>query len=228
MSHRPGPGWRSVRAWDLPVRLFHWLLVVGVLVQWQTGESRALSTHMQAGVALTALVVFRILWGLAGSETARFGQFLKGPGAVIAYLRGRRAHWLGHNPLGGWSVAALLLVLLVQCGLGLIAQDVDGMESGPLSYLVSYDVSEAARIWHHRVFNLLAALIGLHLLAILWYLLSGNNLVSPMIDGRRAVPPGVAEPRPGSPVALAAALAVAGALAAWLWAGGPLPETLTG
>jgi cytochrome b len=229
VSARPGEGWRSVRVWDAPVRIFHWLLVLGVLVQWQTGQSRALDTHMQTGVALTGLLLFRLIWGLLGTQTARFADFLKGPGAILAYLRGRRAHGLGHNPLGGWSVAAMLAVLLAQCALGLVAQDVDGMYSGPLSQFVSYDLSEAARRWHHRLFDLLVGLVALHLLAILWYLLvRGDNLVSPMIDGRREVPAGVAEPARAARVALPVALLVPGALVLWIWAGAPVPEALGG
>lgn len=228
MRRGAGPERRSVRVWDAPTRLFHWLLALLVAAMWVTGEERAISVHTQIGVALFGLVVFRVLWGFVGSETARFARFLKGPSTVWAYLRGRYVHGLGHNPLGGWSVAALLLVLLAQCALGLVAQDVDGMEFGPLSHLVSYETSEAARIWHHRLFDALLILVGLHLLAILWYFLGrGEDLVTPMLNGRTQVPADTPEPRAGSKTAFAGAAVAAVALALWVGAGAPLPAPFT-
>lgn len=219
-----GPA-RIVRVWDLPVRLFHWTLVPLLLAMWWTGEEGELETHARIGTVVLGLLVFRILWGLVGSETARFASFLKGPGAIRAYLAGSRPHHLGHNPLGGWSVAAILLLLLAQTVLGLFAQDIDGMFSGPLNHLVSYETGELARTWHHRLFNLVLALGALHILAITWYLLGrSEDLLLPMITGRKAVPEAVREPARASPLALVVAVALAVALAWWVGAGAPLPE----
>ncbi len=124
--------------WDLPTRIVHWSLVVLLLVSWFTaGEN--MQVHRWSGYAIIGLLVFRLWWGVAGGSTARFTHFLKGPGATLAYMRtlgARRARdGAGHNPLGAWSVLAMLAVMLVQVGLGLFASDLDGLESGPLSHL---------------------------------------------------------------------------------------------
>lgn len=215
-------GLRTVRVWDLPVRLFHWTLLLLLMAMWWTGEQRDIETHSRIGVVVLGLLVFRILWGLFGSETARFRHFLKAPGVVIAYLRGRVPHEVGHNPLGGWSVAVILFTLLIHCTLGLFAQDSDGMESGPLSYLVSYDTADAARVWHNRLFNLILALAVLHITAVFAYLFKGNNLLLPMVTGEKDLPEAVPAPRMGRPALLLLALLVSGALAWWIGRGAPL------
>ena len=141
--------------------------------------------HILLGEVFLGLVVFRVLWGLVGSQTARFSAFLKGPRGVLGYIRGipgpKRP---GHNPIGGWSVVAMLALLAVQIGLGLIAQDIDALKSGPLSHLVSYETSDAAREWHHLLFNGILVLVALHICAILFYLfVKRDNLDA--ADGQR-------------------------------------------
>ncbi len=217
---------RTVRVWDLPVRLFHWTLVPLLLAMWWTGENRDIALHSCLGVVMVALLLFRLLWGIFGSETARFRQFLHRPRTVLAYLAGRLPHHVGHNPLGGWSVAVLLLLLVAQASCGLFAHDVDGMESGPLSHLVSYETADLARIWHHRIFNLILAMAALHVLAIAWYFVArSEDLLGPMLSGRKAVPEDVAAPRFASPLAALAAAAVAAGIAWWIGAGAPLPHS---
>lgn len=215
---------KPVRVWDLPVRLFHWLLLLLLMAMWLTGEQREIETHTRIGVAVLGLVVFRILWGFLGSETARFRHFVKSPAAVLGYLGGRVPHRIGHNPLGGWSVALILLTLLAQCTLGLFAHDVDGMESGPLSYLVSYDTADLARIWHNRLFNLVLALAAIHITAVFTYLfVKGDNILLPMVTGERDLPEPVHQPAAGSPLWLAVSIGAAVFLAWWIGAGAPLP-----
>ncbi len=178
-----------IRIWDAPVRLFHWTIVVLVGVLWWSGEERLFDWHRLAGYTLLALVLFRVIWGLVGSQTARFSSFVRGPGTVAAYVRGsmfRRgaAPHAGHNPLGGWSVIVLLALLALQVGLGLFAVDVDGMESGPFSYLVEFDTGRFAAETHELVFNLLLAVIALHVMAMVFYrVVRGENLVAAMITG---------------------------------------------
>jgi len=179
--------------WDLPTRLFHWLLALLIGIAWWTAENGVLVWHRRAGYCVLALLLFRVLWGFAGSTTARFAHFVRGPRAVVAYLRElpRRAPRavIGHNPLGGWSVVAMLLALLTQVTLGLFAVDVDGIESGPLSYLVDFDTGRTAAQLHHVVFNALLALIGLHVIAVLFYLFyKRDNLLGAMIRGHRHLP----------------------------------------
>jgi cytochrome b len=179
----------TVRVWDPFVRVFHWSLLTLFGAAWWSGENHDMERHRQAGYAILALLLFRVFWGFAGSRTARFAQFLNGPSAIRAYLH--RAlddePTDGHNPLGGWSVAALLLVLLAITAAGLFAVDVDGFESGPLADWVSFDQGRVAAEWHETAFKAALALIGLHIFAIACYqMLIGHNLIGPMITGKRA------------------------------------------
>lgn len=169
--------------WDLPTRLFHWLLAALILFSWWSRHDH-LDWHRLSGFTIAGLLVFRLWWGVAGGATARFAGFLKGPRGVWAYLRGGGHAGPGHNPLGGWSVAAMLLALMVQVGLGLFSVDQDGFESGPLAKYVSFDIGRAAAGAHEVVFNILLALIVLHLAAVGWYAIRGRNLVGPMITGK--------------------------------------------
>jgi cytochrome b len=218
-SAAPAPA--RIRLWDWPVRLVHWAFALLIPAMWWTAEEGMMERHSQLGMLLLVLLVFRLLWGLVGSESARFASFVKGPGAVIAYLRGAPSP-PGHSPLGALSVAGLLTLLAVQIGLGLFAQDVDALFSGPLNPLVSYESGDAAREWHERSFNLLAALIAVHLLAIGWYQFGKrDNLVGPMLTGNRRVPPGTREPARGSALAAALCLALALGFGWWIWSGAP-------
>lgn len=178
----------AIRVWDWPVRLTHWLFVFCIVVSWWSAEQRVMQWHLYSGYTLLGLLIFRIYWGFAGSSSARFSHFLRGPSGVMAYLReSREAHRdAGHNPLGGWSVAAMLVLMLVQVSIGLFVSDVDGLESGPLSHLVSFDTSRTLAEIHELVFNVILTLIGLHIVAILFYLLvKRDNLIVAMLTGRR-------------------------------------------
>lgn len=187
-------GMTTYRVWDGPVRLFHWLVVAIVLMQWATAEWHFLSMdwHFRFGYVMLGLVLWRVLWGFVGSENARFAYFVRGPGAVARYaptvFERRPDAIAGHNPLGGWSVVALLAVLLVQAGSGLFASD-DIYRFGPLAGRVSADVVDAMTDLHEGLTNGLLALIALHLAAIAWHAVwKRENLVAPMITGRRALP----------------------------------------
>lgn len=214
-------GNRLISVWDLPIRLVHWGLVVLVALSWWTASTDRLDWHRWSGYGILALVLFRLAWGLVGSETARFAHFLHRPERALTYLRGLfgspslRAPSIGHNPLGGWSVVALLTLLILQCGLGLFAVDTDGEESGPLADLVSFTGGRLAAHWHHRIFNLLLVLIGLHLAAIFFYLLvRKENLITPMLTGMKRVMAPITAPQIASLgrailIALSAAASVA-------------------
>jgi len=162
-----------------------------VAVSWWTAEQRLMDWHRYSGYTMLGLLVFRIYWGFAGSSTARFARFLGSPRAVFDYLRmprERRAHIVGHTPLGSWSVVAMLLAMIVQVTLGLFATDIDGLESGPLSHLVSFDGGRALAEAHELSFNVLVALAAVHVIAILFYLLyDRNDLTGPMLSGRKRV-----------------------------------------
>lgn len=185
-THSTGPQ----KVWDAPTRLFHWLLAGLVTFSWWSAEEHIMAWHKASGLAIVGLLVFRIYWGFAGPETARFASFMKGPLAVVSYARSLfgRTHQLafGHNPIGALSVAAMLLALIAQVSLGLFAMDTDGLESGPLARFISYDVAEEAGDLHEDSFDILLVLIGLHIAAIAFYLVVKRaNLIGPMITGRR-------------------------------------------
>ena len=187
---------KCVRVWDPPTRLFHWALVALIVLQFATAEFGFLSMqwHYRFGWVTLALIVFRVLWGFAGSQTSRFADFVRGPGAVAAYAKSlfsaNPQTRLGHNPLGGWSVVAMLLCLLVQALSGLFASDgID--EDGPFVGAVSSATVKLATRLHHLGETVLLILIALHIAAVLLHrLLKHDNLVMPMITGRKpaAVP----------------------------------------
>lgn len=184
----------TVRIWDLPVRIGHWLVVALVAFSWLSAKQGWIGWHKFSGYAILSFVLFRIYWGFAGSSTARFSHFLKGPKVVGRYIRAffSRSTYtasLGHNPLGGWSIVAMLLVLALQTGLGLFAIDEYGIEGGPLSSYVSFDTGRQIAGWHATVFNLLLFFIALHVAAIvIYFLFKRENLVAPMLTGsKRAI-----------------------------------------
>ena len=211
----------TVRVWDLPTRLFHWLLVILFGVSWWSAENRAMEWHVLSGTVLLGLVFFRLIWGLVGGSTARFASFVRRPRRVAAYLRGSETAALGHNPLGGYSVIAMLLLLCVQIGTGLFATDIDGLDSGPLAYLVSFDQGRSAAEVHDAAFNVLLTLVGLHVLAIAFYVvIRRRNLVRPMVTGTRRdehCPEGALVP--ARPLVLVLAALAAAGLAWWTSSG---------
>jgi len=179
----------KVRIWDLPTRLVHWAVAALVPALWATHELELMDLHILLGETMLGLVLFRLIWGAIGSSTSRFSSFLRGPRAVLRYVRGGAGDGFGHNPLGGWSAVAMLLVLLVQAGLGLFVTDEDGLNSGPLSHFVSYDSARILAERHEAMFYVLLGLIALHLGAICYHLLvRRDDLVTPMISGRRPAP----------------------------------------
>lgn len=188
-------GLGKVRIWDLPTRIFHWVLVALVVVCYLSGDNGRFDIHIPSGQALIVLVLARVLWGFVGSEPSRFRAFVRPVSEIAAYVRtlGKRSpgYHPGHNPLGGLSVVAMLLVLLIQAGLGIFAVDTDGLHEGPLSFLVSYDAAREAAELHGDVVDVLLILVGLHVAAILFYRLwKRERLVTPMVTGRASLPAG--------------------------------------
>lgn len=177
-----------IRVWDLPTRLFHWVLAALLAASVVTAKLGGLwlDWHMRSGYAILALLVFRLLWGVAGSRHARLAHFVRGPRIVLAYLRGRHPHdGAGHNPAGALSVVAMLVLLLAQAGTGLFTNDGNFTE-GPLARLVSNATSERLSTAHRWGEPALYMLVGLHLVAVLYYLVvRRDNLVGAMISGDR-------------------------------------------
>ncbi|MEB4590318.1 cytochrome b/b6 domain-containing protein [Candidatus Thiothrix sp. Deng01] len=190
-----------VRIWDLPTRLFHWLLVLGIGVAWLSAElgGNWIEWHERIGVFLLALMLFRFVWGFMGSDTSRFSQFVASPGKVLQHWREMKvqqgaAFHAGHNPLGGWMVLALLAVVLLQATSGLFATD-DIATDGPLRGLVSGKLADILNNLHHLVFNVILLLAAVHILAVVFYrLFKQTNLIKAMVVGRADWPVGRPQP----------------------------------
>lgn len=187
----------TVRAWDLPTRLFHWSLVACIAAAWTTSEfaealgDATLKLHRSLGLAVLVLLVWRLLWGLVGSSTSRFSAFVRSPAAALAYGRdlaaGRSRHYLGHNPLGAFMVLALLAVVAAQAGLGLFTAEHNDLADGPLVKFVAEGWLKTIRHWHHGLFQtVLLPLVGLHIAAnVLYGLVKGDPLILAMLTGRK-------------------------------------------
>jgi len=218
---RPG----QVRIWDLPVRICHWGFVLLLPVLWWTAENSEMRWHMRAGGLLLALVLFRILWGFVGSSTARFASFVRGPLAVIAYLRtigktGGKS--VGHNPAGGWSVVILLLLLAAQAFSGLFAGDPFDGATGPLNEGLGIKFSSQMTDWHELAFNLILGFVALHLAAIVTYrVFLRDRLIAPMITGKRERGSLVGEMAPVPAWRALVCAVLAGGLALWAYYGAP-------
>jgi cytochrome b len=211
---------RRIKVWDLPVRLFHWSIVVLIAAAWTTQEFNKMEWHMRIGYAILALLLFRIVWGFAGSDTARFMMFLKSPAAALRHLSRLRRREpdreIGHNAAGGWMVLLMLALLGVQAGTGLFSND-DSATDGPLVHLIDKDRSDWLSHVHALNFNLILAVIVLHIVAVSAYaVLKRQNLVRPMLTGTKEMPGDTAAPRLVSPLWAAVALAAAAGVVAWL------------
>lgn len=192
-------GGRPVLVWDMPTRLFHWLVVVLVAAAYVTSRLNWMDWHVRIGEALLALVLFRLLWGFFGSETARFRGFLRAPAAAWQHLRHvfRREADLqvGHNAAGGWMVLLLLALLLGETLSGLYVNN-DVADDGPLTQWVPASIANAITALHTILWDALLAAVALHVLAIALYAIAkGHNLLRPMLTGRKLLPEQIGAPR---------------------------------
>lgn len=213
----------AVAVWDWPIRLVHWSLVGLIAFSWWSAENGKIEWHIRSGTAVLFLLLFRLLWGMFGSSTARFSSFVRGPRRLAAYLRAP-GEWrgIGHSPLGALSVIALLGLMLLQVLLGLPLSDEDGTYSGPLNRLVDFDTAERLHEWHEALFNVLLAFIVLHVVAILFYRWRGKRLVSAMVTGRsRDLPAGCEGLKAAPAWRLVLALLLAGGITWWVANGVP-------
>ena len=188
---------RNVRAWDVPTRLFHWTLALLIAAAWATSTySSALGDgtlcwHRGIGYAVLVLIVWRLLWGFAGPAPVRFASFVRGPKAALRYGRdlatGIKRRFLGHNPLGGWMVLALLAAVSCQALLGLFTVEHNDLAAGPLYRLVSEEAYKPIRSWHIWTFNfIILPLVALHIAANLFYaFVLREPLIGAMLTGTR-------------------------------------------
>ncbi|WP_270933747.1 cytochrome b/b6 domain-containing protein [Falsiroseomonas oryzae] len=217
-----------LKVWDPWVRLTHWAIVLLLPFSWWTAETSRFDLHFLSGYAILSLVLFRIAWGIVGSDTARFARFLKGPVAAmrhLAHLRRREAPVdIGHNAAGGWMVLLLLGLLLVQAIAGLFSDDLI-FTRGPLARRVDEAWSSLATSVHLRVFWVIVACAVLHILAVVAYrVLLGRNLVRPMVTGVLQAPglDRAPPPRMGSPLLALVLLAGASTFSWWISTLAPL------
>ena len=176
--------------WDLPLRIFHWLLALLIGYAWFSVEVlNDLDQHFVTGYAILALLLFRLVWGFVGPYHARFGSFIKGPAATWAYMKDQSSHTHGgHNPLGAWSAVLLLVLVAAQAISGLFSDD-EYYYFGPLTGYVSGKTVGTMTNFHYLNFNFILAAVGLHILAILFYaLVKKQHLVPAMITGYKADP----------------------------------------
>ena len=218
------------RVWDLPVRLMHWGLALSVLGAWVTRELEGdwFAWHVRFGYAVLLIVTTRIVWGFVGTQYALFTDFVRGPRAILAYLRAGRggsvAPVTGHNPLGALMILALLGLLLTQSVLGLFAND-QVLEAGPLYGYVEGATSDRLTTLHKQLFDLIVVAIAIHVGAALYYLwVRRENLIRPMITGRKpgsSLPAGAEGISRSRTLLAIAILAVTGALLWWVVATAP-------
>jgi cytochrome b len=214
----------TVRVWDLPTRVFHWVLalcVIGSVVSAKIGGN-ALEWHMRLGYAIFALLAFRLVWGLVGGRWSRFASFVYAPGTVLRYLRGASRpdefHDVGHSPLGALSVFGLIAILAVQIGTGLFADD-EIATTGPFNKFVASSTGLALTAWHKGWGQgLVITLVVLHIVAIVYYLVAKKrNLVRPMWTGDKALPDGVPASADGGAARLLALVLIVVSAAGVVW-----------
>jgi cytochrome b len=211
---------RSTKVWDIGTRLFHWALVILIALAWGTQHYDHMDWHVRVGYAILTLIIFRVVWGFIGSDTARFSRFLQGPFAAFRHLaeihKREPDREIGHNAAGGWMVLVMLAIVAVQAVTGLFSND-DGETEGPLMHLVSKDTSDWLSSIHVRNFTIIEALIVLHLIAIITYaVLKRQNLVWPMIRGTKRLPDDAPAPRIANPLLALGTLAATIAVVVWL------------
>lgn len=208
-----------IQVWDLSIRLFHWALVAAIGYLWYSGEEGGdMTWHMYIGYTVLGLVTYRILWGLVGSHYARFKEFLRSPKATLRYAlafsKGKEPHFVGHNPLGGWMVIALLLLVATQGVTGLFTSD-DIFTDGPLVHLVSSDMVSTLSSIHKQTFDFILVAVALHVLAVIYHaVVKKDPIVPAMVTGKKIVPLGTT----ASTLPLLRAIVIAAVAAAAIWA----------
>lgn len=186
---------KQVKVWDFPVRAFHWMMVILLGALWWSADVGEMSLHQVFAYLLMTLLAFRLVWGVIGSDTAKFTHFLRSPKAVIKYAKDKqKPQSLGHNPLGGYMVILLLSLLAVQLVTGLFATD-DIFTEGPFYSYVSSATASTLTWMHKQNFNLILGFAAMHVLAVVIYLVKGENLITAMVTGYKRVQGELPQPK---------------------------------
>ena len=197
------------KVWDLPLRLFHWSLVLVFAGLWYTGENGDLERHFILGKVMLGLLVFRLLWGIVGSQTARFSRMPLSPKSALRYVKGQYGEYAGHNPLGSWSVVLILGLLILQVVTGLFAND-GVMDEGPLVQFISTNLSDQLTGIHHDAFNITLAVLAVHITAVLYYqFIKKQGLIQAMLNGKKSLPEDIKAPVIAHPVLAIICIALA-------------------
>ena len=205
MSSSPAPA----KIWDLPLRLFHWTLVLVFAGLWYTGENGDLERHFILGKIMLGLLVFRLLWGFVGSHTARFSKIPLHPKSAVSYLKGHYGEHAGHNPLGSWSVVLILGLLMLQVVTGLLAND-GVMDEGPLVQFISTDLSDQLTSIHHLAFEALLVVLSVHIAAVMFYqFIKKQGLIQAMLSGKKVLSDNIKPPIMAHPVVAIICVALA-------------------
>lgn len=218
--------------WDLPLRLFHWLLAFGVVALWATAEAEWMETHLRLGYGMIGLITFRLIWGFVGPRHARFSNFLVGPVTLWRHLQSLASSTagqsIGHNPLGGIMVVVMIALLAVQAATGLFATD-DVVWSGPYNPAVSSATADRLTGLHHFNFNLILAAVVLHIAAIAFYgFVKRQNLAAAMVTGRKpaSVVPESEAITSSEIIKAIVALAISGGAVYWIISAAPPPPPM--
>jgi cytochrome b len=187
-----------VRVWDQSVRIFHWSIVCLVIAAYVTSRYNWITWHVRLGQLTLTLLIFRILLGFWGSDTARFRRFLVRPSGALVYVRrffsNAGSTYVGHTPGGGWMVIALILVLSMQVLTGLYAYN-DVARVGPLFGIFSGDTSNMFVSLHGLLFKILMTFVTIHIAVIALYrIVKRQDLVRPMATGIQYLPAGLRKP----------------------------------
>lgn len=178
---------KQIKVWDFPVRAFHWSMVILLGALWWSADAGEMSLHQIFAYLLMTLLAFRLVWGIIGSDTAKFTHFIRSPKTVVQYAKDKQnSQSLGHNPLGGYMVVLLLSLLTIQLVTGLFATD-DIFTEGPFYSHVSSDIASTLTWVHKQNFNLILGFAVMHVLAVIVYLVKGENLITAMITGYKRV-----------------------------------------
>ena len=188
---------KTISVWDIPVRLFHWSLATSILMSFITAQigGNAMEWHKRIGYFVIGLILFRVVWGFVGSYHARFKNFVYAPATVINYAKNLfkkdSAHYVGHNPMGGLSVVALIASVGLQTVTGLFSND-DILLEGPYASMVSKAFSDQMTRLHQLNSDLILILVGLHLSAIVFYaMFKKEQLIEAMLTGKKDIDPSI-------------------------------------
>ncbi|MBW8184473.1 cytochrome b/b6 domain-containing protein [Shewanella nanhaiensis] len=180
----------KIKVWDLPTRIFHWGMIVLLGGLWWTADAGEMDWHQVLAYSLMVFIVFRLIWGVVGSDTSRFSHFIKHPKAVLDYMKLTKEHGvsssIGHNPLGGYMVIALIMLVSAQLTTGLFATD-EIFTEGPLYSLVSSETGSLMSWLHKKIFYVMLGFASIHVLAVAYHRLKGDKLITPMITGYKQV-----------------------------------------